>query len=283
MSKKLIFSGCSFTLGAGWKDMGSPEESIKNFDKNSPYLWVNLCHDNIERLKKLEMINLGQGGASNTEIFQNTIRAISNFSDQIDIIFCQWTSMPRYNWNVGFELWGTNEKMQLDSCPYKHDVNLNRGDHWPREYIDDLINRLRVLHHLHWEILKIVDYSNIITRLAEKTNIQNVFFINGICPWDSNYFVELDNVLPEEYTEFTKKDILNIDTRDDEDIFKLYKLAHQHYREYGGIDGSKWINLYDSFLKNQIDVNFDNSHPGIESNKIYYNMIKTRLKELNFI
>jgi len=280
MAKKLLFAGCSYTAGNGWADIKA-DESTKIEVKDSPHLWVNLCHNRIERFSTLDLINVGRGGASNTDIFQNTVREMVTHGNKIDTVICQWTSMPRYNWNVGFELWDTSENLGHNQIQLrKHDVNLNRGDTWPREYVVDLTNRLRVMHHLHWEILKVVDYSNIICRLAQQLGIDHVFFINGLCPWDQNYFVELDNVKPEAYTEFTKTDILNIDTRDDADILKLYKLAHQHYQERGGIDSSNWINLYDSFHKKRIDTNFDKEHPGEKSNMLYYEMIAQRLKEL---
>lgn len=278
MGNKVVFVGCSFTAGVGWVDL-PPDESRTMECKESPHLWVNICHQNLPRIKNLELVNIGQGGASNTEIFQNATRMISSAGNDIDIMFCQWSSSPRYNFNTGFELWDTSESLNAtDIRP--HDIHLNKGDHWPREYVKDLLDRLRVMHHLHWEILKIVDYSNILSRLAKQIGF-DIFFINGICPWDTDYFTRLENVKPESYTPFTKKEILNIDSRDDQDIFKLYNLAHDHYREAGGINDMQWINLYDSFSSNKIDVNFDLLHPGEKSNVLYYNLIKNKLDRSN--
>ena len=283
MNKKLLASGCSYTAGSGWAD-ADPEEIGNISVKDSPHLWINICHRRINALSQLELINIGQGGASNTEIFENTVRAMTKYGNQINTIFCQWTSMPRYNWNVGFELWSTSEDLGSSQLQLRtHDVNLNRGDTWPRDYITNLTDRLRVMHHLHWEILKVVGYSTVISDLAHKLGIDNVFFINGLCPWDCNYFTKLENVKPEAYTKFTKTDILNVDSRDDADILELYKLAHQHYQERGGIVQAQWINLYESFHKNKVDTNFDGLHPGVKSNLGYYKMIDQRLKELGFV
>jgi hypothetical protein len=276
--KKLVFSGCSYTAGNGWADL-SVNESMRTEVKNSPYLWVNLCANNIDIFKSLELINVGKGGASNTEIFENTIEQVVKHGCAIDTVVCQWTSVPRYNFNVGFELWSTSEDLNLNN-PRTHDVNLNRGDHWPREYITDLMDRLRVMHHLHWEIVKVLRYSNIIKQATKKLNINRVIFVNGMCPWDLNYFDYLvgPTVLPEEYTNFTKNEILNIESRSDEDIFKLYQLAHTHYQEAGGIDSNDWVNLYNSFYHDRTDTNFDQIHPGINSNQLYFEQIKTFLK-----
>jgi len=271
--KKIVFSGCSFTAGHGWDECDPFNNSVTSV-KESPNLWVNLCHQNIEQFKNLELINVGVGGASNTEIFQSTIKSISQHGNDIDTIFCQWTAMPRYNFKVGFELWNTDESLTTNRT---YDVNLNRGKQWSRTYVNNLLNEFKVMHHLHWEILKVVEYSNIINMITKQLQIKNVFFINGLCPWDDNYFTQLIDVEPESYTPFTKKEILTIDSRSDQDIFLLYSQAHQHYKEAGGIDESQWINLYNSFLKNKIDFNFDKIHPGIQSNQLYYQIISNKL------
>ena len=276
MSKKVLFTGCSLTAGNGWVDL-PPSDSIRVENKDSPELWVNLCYNKIDCLKNLELLNLGQSGASNTEIFETTVDTITKFGDNIDYLFCQWTSMPRYNFNAGFELWSTKES--IHGCKKSQDIDLVDIS-WPRTYVNDLLDRIKVLHHLHWEIIKVVRYTNIINNLASKYKIKNVFFINGHCPWDRDYFVELHNVLPNDYTKFTKEEILNIDHRSDEDIYKLYSLAHKHYQEAGSVNQTQWINLYDSFMASKIDDNFDLLHPGIKSNKIYYSMVSQSLKKI---
>jgi len=272
---KVVFTGCSFTAGNGWVDT-DPEMSVQIADKNNANLWVNLCHTQIDQLKNLDLINLGQGGASNAEIFKNTVEAIANHNSDIGILFCQWTSMPRYSFKVGFELWSTDEGIET-SRRSKFDVVLNRGDRWDRKYLDDLLNRLLVLHHLHGEIVRLVEYTSTLQKLAQAVGIK-LYFINGLCPWDQNYFLKLNNVLPEDYTEFTKNQILNINSRDDNDIFKLYKKMHNEYDQAGGIDPTLWVNLYNSMGHNKTDTNYDNIHPGIKSNQLYFQQVKQFLQ-----
>ena len=269
--RHVVFAGCSFTSGAGW-DLTDPLASATN-----PALWVNLCHTQIKFLNQHNLINIGASGASNTEIFNNVIEAIGDHGEDIDTIFVQWTSYPRYSFNIGFELWSTSEI--IGGLRFsKHDVKLSNGETWSRSYIDDLIKRLQVLHHPHWDILKIVKYTNKIKKIAKKFKIKNIFFINGLCHWDRNYFVKLENVSPESYTPYTKKEILNIDNRSDEDIFNLYNIAHTQYNEAGGIDPLDWINLYDSMNNNKIDTNLDQLHPGIKSNQFYFQQVSNFLK-----
>ncbi len=271
--KKLIFSGCSFTAGYGWDEV---DPAIDKLD--APQLWTNICHKKVLYLSELTQINIGQSGASNTEIFENTVNCMATV-DNIDTIICQWTSMPRYTLNIGFELWETSKSLfNQYACDY--DVELSNGVIYPHSYISNLSDRLRALHHTHWEILKVIKYTRIISNLAKLQRIKNVFFINGLCPWDDNYFVELHDADPESYTNFTKTEILDIKNRNDEDIFKLYKKANQQYAEAGGIIENEWINLYNSFFDQKIDVNFDGLHPGAISNEIYAQLVINKLNNI---
>ena len=271
---KLIFTGCSFTAGNGWQDSHDPEV-CKLECKDHPSLWVNLVADGIEQFRDAEVVNFGKGGLSNAEIFANTVDAMTSYQD-IDNVFCQWTSMPRYTFDVGFELWSTTEGLQHQSRS-RYDVNLSNGQQYTRKYIDDVLDRFLVLHHLHREIVKVIKYCAILQRLSQQLG-SKLYFVNGLCPWDLDYFVRLHNVLPEAYTPFTKKEILDLDSKDDQDIFKLYDLMHDDYEDAGGCDASCWINLYNSMLSNIIDTNYDNRHPGIKSNQLYFQQVKNFLQ-----
>lgn len=273
--KKVIFTGCSFTAGNGW--VNAPVEQSRQIEcKDHPNLWTNLCHTEIAQLRNFKLLNLGVGGANNTEIFENTVKAIGTFSSDIDTIFCQWTSMPRYTFPIGLELWSTTEGIQRGARS-KSDVNLSDGTKWTREHLDDLLDRLNMLHHLHGEILKVVKYTNILKKISVISNIK-IYFLNGLCPWDNNYFVRLNNFFPKDLTPFTKKNILSIDSRSDIDIFKLYKTLHDEYDREGGINTNSWINLYSSMLTNILDTNYDNQHPGVKSNQLYFQQVKSFLE-----
>jgi len=249
----LAVAGCSFAAGTGFFD-----------EKDSPELWVNLCHRNINCFNELQLVNLSKGGASNAEVFEQAVEAISLYPN-LKYLICSWTSMPRYSFNVGFELYDTN----AGNPPREHKLN---DRVIPADYIANVRDRLRSLIHLQYEIVKLIKYINIIKQLAPNVKIINV---NSLCPWDNQFFTQLtDNFLPSDMTEFTRKEILNTKTRDDEEIYKLYALQHKQYTQVGGITASSWVNLYNSFLTLQTDVNLDNHHPGINSNKLYYNLVK---------
>lgn len=260
----VVFCGCSFVSGIGF----NTDDPNLDF-KESADLWVNLCHKNVTQLQNLNLINLSKGGASNTEIFEDSVSAISKYSD-INFLICCWTSMPRYNFNIGFELYDTSTTMQDQAYLKSHRLNTETI---PADYVQDLTNRLKALHHLHWEIVKLIKYINILSRLTEKFNIK-LIHVNSICPWDKDFFKYEKNILPTDLTDFTQKEILNIKNRDDAEIIKLYTKQHQLYNELGGIQPQTWANLYNSLLSLQTDTNYDNLHPGINSNQDYYQILK---------
>lgn len=300
--KKLVFTGCSFTAGCGWgqnHDCSLSKQYCQQLDaenqaknptnteypwnlcgcNNHSNLWVNLCHKNITQFQQLELLNLGQGGASNHDIFENTTEIISRHATNIEYLVCQWTAMPRYNFKAGLELWPTHEQWHNPLNRGKIGVDHNNGDSWARSELNKLYDKLMVLHHLHGEILRVVRYSNIIANLCKQIGIK-LIFVNGLCPWDDNYFTRItgNKVTPSQYTKFTQEDILNINSRNDEDIFKLYKQAHNEYDLAGGVRSAEWSNLYNSMLTSLVDYNADKSHPGTQSNQLYLQQIKTFLE-----
>jgi len=261
---KAVFTGCSFTAGTGWDTSDHPD------------FWINLCCSQLEPLKDLEIVNLGQSTASNAEIFKNSVAAIVDHGADIAVMFCQWTSMPRYSFDVGFELWPTHTGITKEAR-YSHNVILNHGVEWTRSQLDQLLDPVLTLHHLHREITQVVQYASILTGLAQKFGLR-LYHINGQCPWDRDYFVRLPAVLPDEYTPFTKKDILKIESREDADVFKLYTVLHDDYDQAGGVDPAQWVNLYDSMSRNLLDHNQDPQQPGVKSNQLYFRWVKKCLE-----
>ena len=105
-----------------------------------------------------------------------------------------------------------------------------------------------------------------------------VFFVNGICPWDNDFFIPKQSVLPSEYTQYTQK-ILHTETRADDNSEQLYNTMHDGFTKAGGIHQSSWLNLYSSMRENVIDLNDDSTHPGIESNNLYLELFSKELKQ----
>ena len=248
-----LFSGCSYTYGSGFP-----------LEKDDPSLWVNLLHSQNQYLSKTQLLNVSEGGRSNDGIFQDTVYNLSKYNVRYALV--EWTSMPRYNLSLGLELYAT--KMHFMPNGRTRDVNLHNMN-YTSNYLDSVRDRFTSLADYHYEICNLVTFTNALINLAKLTNTL-IFFINGLCPWDKDYFVKLCDVLPSDYTEFTKK-LLHVETRDDDQVFKLYDKIHHEYESIGGIQQDYWLNLYQSMRSQIIDVNDDDKHPGIMTNQNYCN------------
>jgi hypothetical protein len=258
---KVIFAGASITAGYGW--------NIENeHDRSSPHMWVNLVHENIPELKKLEKLNIAEHGITNTVIFKKVVNSIVSVTD-VKYIFCSWVHLVRHELGLGFD---HERYIKLELCPggdFENNIILPN-----RTYRHSVLNKIKnnflSLHHDHYEICKIIEYVNIINSLCKKYNIQ-VFHINDSCSWDQDYFNKI--------TDYTKNSIIEVENRSKNEIEKIYDLIQCDYKNLGGIQEHSWINLYDSFTDNIIDRNFDKNHPGISSNKIYYEMVKNKFNQ----
>lgn len=252
-----LFAGCSYTAGVGFE-----------LKKEEPCLWVNQLHSRL--FSHTTKLNVGKGGRSNTGIFQDVISSLVSYSVEYAIV--EWTSYPRYEIDLGFELYPTAQAFIPNSPCSNHNLNdINYSAH----YLESIRDRFTTLSHPCSEITQLIEYTNTIKKLAKICGSQ-VFFVNGLATWDRDFFVKKTKVLPSEYSEYTKK-ILNTTNRDDQEVFLLYDKMHDMFEQAGGIQSNDWLNLYSPLRQLKIDVNADGSHPGINSNNRYADMLADSL------
>lgn len=259
---KVLFAGCSFTSGAGFAR-----------EKDEPGLWVNLLHQHHGSLRPLSLINAARNGRSNAGIFQDAVWHLAR--DRYQYAFVAWTSMPRYELELGLETYDTRQCF-IPNAPTR-DHNLNDIT-YSKQYLDSVRDRFTSLVHVHGEIRDLVYYVNALVHLAGLQGTK-IFFINAICPWDRDYFKQLDGVMPNETTQFTQQ-IIKLDNRDNNEFFSIYKKMHAEYSIAGGIQSSNWLNLYNSLRRARIDTNDDGRHPGLESNLHYFKNLNQALQQM---
>jgi hypothetical protein len=252
-----LFSGCSYTAGTGFE-----------LEKDEPNLWVNQMHKMF--FSDTTLLNVSKGGRSNAGIFQDTIRALTSYP--VDFAVVQWTSMPRYELDLGFELYSTRQCFIPNTPCFDHNLN---DINYTSSYLESIRDRFTSLAHDCHEILNLVEYVNSIVNLSRLTKTK-VVFINGLCPWDTEFFTRNASLRPVGYTEYTRK-IINAETRPDSENFELYNQMHDNFTEAGGIHESLWVNLNNSMLTTISDVNSDNLHPGINSNNYYFDLFSKDL------
>jgi len=256
MNQCTLYTGCSYTHGTGL--------SLVNKDEN---LWVNILHKSNTLLNKTQKLNDSGGGWSNQRIFLRALHNILNHN--VLYAFVQWSSYPRFEFEVGLETYNTHQVFTPTSVPYSH--HLHGGITYSKKYLENIKNKLLFLMHDDFEIAKIVEYTNILLKVA-KFNNTKIFFINGLCSWDNKFFKYTPNVLPNKHTEYTKQ-LIQVNSRSDFEIDEIYKKMHTRYKDLGGIHSKNWINLYTSLKSIMVDSNDDGLHPGIQSNKNTAKMI----------
>ena len=198
-----------------------------------------------------------------------------------DYSFVCWTALHRYVFWMGLETYECkrtfNPNNIFSSIPVEHKGN---NISWSSKKLAELNADFLLLNHDHYYIRDIISYVNILITIAEEKNTK-IFFINNILPWDQNYFVHHQEVvLPSMLTDYTNE-LLNSNNRDDLQINELYHLIHSHYADNGGINQSRWLNLYQSFFNSMIDFGNDQMHPGLKSNKLFADFLTEEFKKYN--
>lgn len=255
-----LFAGCSYTAGTGFRS-----------EKDEPCLWVNQLHSRL--FSHTTKLNVSKAGRSNAGIFQDAVKSLLSYPIEYAIV--TWTSYPRYEIDLGFECHETTQSFIPNSPCRDHNLN---DINYSAQYLNSIRDRVTTLAHPCSEITQLVGYTNIVKRIAKMIGAQ-VFFVNGLATWDQGFFDKKTNVLPSDYSEYTKK-ILNVDNRDDSEIFVLYNKMHEIFDQAGGIHSADWLNLYSSLDQLKIDVNSDNRHPGINSNNRYTEILAESLVAL---
>lgn len=262
MTNSTIFCGCSYVQGIGL-----------DLEKSDPRLWVNILHQGIPELSVTELHNAGTGGSTNEEIFLSAINQI--LQGQCKYLFVAWTSLKRLKVNPSVELYSTQVYMERKSID---DVKINPNTTIPGSYIENIRDRFFDLTHIHYDLLKILQYTTILDSLASRFNI-NIFFVNSLLPVDTNYFsrVSTESRLPSDTTMFTQN-LLNLKTRDDKEYFEIYDKIHLDYKNTGSLL-CNWINLDHGFRTHfYLDQGNDNLHPGPISNQHFADFLLKKLQ-----
>lgn len=258
-----IFCGCSYVQGVG----------LELLDRD-PTLWVNTLHRSISELSSTRLINLGIGGNTNENIFMSALSAMTTQQD-CKYVFVAWTSLKRIHLNPSVELYDTNLYLENSRIA---DTNINPNITIPGSYVENIRDRFFDLNHVHYDLMKIFRYTKILSDLAEKLNI-NIFFINSLLPVDENYFVQVTSQsrVPFDTTPYTQK-MLNLDTRSDDEYFKIYDLIHNDYKNTQALN-SNWLNLDRGYrMCFYLDKGNDHQHPGVVSNQTFANFIIEKLQ-----
>lgn len=168
-TKKALVVGCSLTSGYKMTDGLN--------DPCHPRLWSNQL---LSKLDDFEIINRSKRGVNNHWIFMEAMSALTK--DHYDLAVIQWTGLGRISLPVGLELHDT-----LSILTDGLDVNLVNGFIVPGKWLQDVGDRLKSFSNLHWDILNIVRYVNILIQIQQLKKSKICFVDSGL-QWIPGYF-----------------------------------------------------------------------------------------------
>jgi hypothetical protein len=251
--KKILVVGCSGTSGYNYDE-----------NPNDPRIWVH-------RLAKTYfpdsvVVNKAVTGKDNYWIFLETATELCK--EKYDLVIVQWTNLSRVSLPLGLETWKT-DSLLLGNI----DINLHNSIKISKKWQKDLGDSLRSIVNSHWKILDIIKYVNILIEI-QKLRSQKIFFVNVGFKWPTNFFNEIEHLtVSSDLPEFTQK-ILDVENRDDEESFNLYRQIFKSYADYGSIHEDHWLNLYDPLDTIKIDTMSDTDmHPGDKSQEHFSNFL----------
>ncbi len=243
---KILVSGCSFANGSGLPG-----------EHSNPRIWpIQLAN----KLQSKELNNVSKSGANNHWIFLETVSEL--IKNEYDLVLVQWSAIPRYKFKVGLELYTVDSMLDRD-------INLVGKQTVSKKWLSEIKERLLRIHNDHWDILDLVKYVNVLIEIQVQCRKKQIFFVNGLGPWSDQYFVKKQIQLPGDLDSYTYN-LLQVDQRDDDEVFQLYDMIHDHYQQFGGIQEQHWLNLYQSQMSTKIDtVSREDRHPGYQSQDVF--------------
>jgi hypothetical protein len=148
------------------------------------------------------------------------------------------------------------------------DVKLNQREK------TDLERMIMLLNHDYQNIIELVDYIKILEELARSNQVK-IAHVNGMVPWQTDL---ADGNTANDFSTMSlyTRQLLDFDNRDDEEIKKLFLELHNKFLK---LDPHCWVNLFDSFQSQTIDVGPLGHHPGPRSHVNMSNLVQNYLKK----
>lgn len=247
---KVCFNGCSFTVGEGF-----------DIDQREVYIYDRL----LEKKFQFNRTNIAYGGSSNYTIFMRSAQAI--LAGEYDVLVTQWTAMNRLWLYPGPDTEFFVNDYRGTDYNYRH-IYINAKDK------KKLKDTLLVLNGDYHNILYLITFTRILTTMAQTNSIKLVF-VNGLVPWQNDLVTPLTTDLSSSLSEYSKQ-ILDFDNRNDSEIIKFFQNLQQ---SANNLDLSLWVNPFNSWKSNIIDVCPQGHHPGIQSHKWMADLVSKHFVE----
>lgn len=183
-----------------------------------------------------EAINDAGGGSSNLKIFTKAAKAI--VEDTAEAYVVQWSGLHRH-WLYP-----------------KPDSGIYIGASYEKS--DDFVAQYQLRNHDYGNILQLIDFTRILSDLADKHNSQ-IIFVNGMVIWENNI-------------EWMYQLVSDADSDHDRFVENL-----QNNMEL--VDWSQWINPWHNMNDYKLDNAPLDEHPGPQTHKQIADLILEKLNE----
>ena len=64
------------------------------------------------------------------------------------------------------------------------------------------------------------------------------------------------------------------------EIKSLYNVMHDTYEKFGSMQEQHWLNLYNPFIRHQIDFGTNTAHPGPESQAVIFKLLQPSFDQI---
>ena len=233
----VCLNGCSFTVGEGFPS-----------DQRDYYIYDRL----LEHKLKFARTNISKSGSSNYSIFMRSVDAV--MSGKHDCVITQWSALGRLWLYPGPDTAFCTNEAGADYS-YRH-IYLSKKDK------TKLRDTILLLNGDYNNIIDLVKYCNILQQLGTATKTK-IIFVNGLVPWTDDLIHQPGKDLANSLSTYSKR-MLDFDNRDDVEIINFFTRLQKHFST---LDTTLWVNLFEMWMENIIDVGPEGHHPGIQSNQ----------------
>jgi len=200
--------------------------------------------------------NLSMPGQSNYKIFTKAMSTLSRNPTAYDLVIIQWSSLFRLTFNDNFSIYENPVSCNLPGVSDNEIRSFHKT--WSRRFIHGLI-----------EIEEWLTMTLSLAKLIKQFNKPYIF----IKTFD-NFVNELHNESWKDCSEEYRKSVLHIDNHTDYELDSIHGKLRQLSVLLKTESLDSWVNYNDTCWYDQfVDLADDNSHPGIETNKIFYQQV----------
>ena len=203
--------------------------------------------------------NLSWGGQSNYKIFIKTASELIRKHADYELVIIQWSSLFRLSFNDNSKDYGNYGNLVVCNMSWTSDVELKSFHKlWSKRFTHGII-----------EIEEFLSLVLTVNTLLKRYN-KPCIFIKGF----ENFITELQHVNWQHCSEQYQKFVLNMDSQPDHELNKTHSKLKELYDELKKQSESNWLNLDSASWFDQVqDRADDGGHPGIETNKIFYQQV----------